>query len=329
MKMRLIQTLIVALSSVSIAWACQVPVFRYALERWKPDSYRVCVVTHGPLDSQQSSWLEPLKELSGGQSPLELELIDVSTSETIQDPIVQDAVKQIHSQSMQPQIVITYPKRSSVSGIAYSCPLNRENVTSLIDSPARKEIVRRLTSGDSAVWILVQSGDSEKDRVALETLQNQLQSEETRLKLPSADELELTAQQLAAAKIQLRIGFSVLAIGRDDPQEQFLLNSLLNSEPDLHEYSDQPLAFPVFGRGIVLYALVGKGISPETIKTASSFIVGPCSCQVKEQNPGFDLLLSHDWDGAVGKQLISSASAQETTDSPPRLLTIPSGKKKN
>jgi hypothetical protein len=107
------------------------------------------------------------------------------------------------------------------------------------------------------------------------------------------------------------------------------LNSLLNSEPDLHEYSDQPLAFPVFGRGIVLYALVGKGISPETIKSASSFIVGPCSCQVKEQNPGFDLLLSHDWDGAVGKQLISSASAQETTDAPPRLLTIPSGKKKN
>lgn len=328
-KTRLFLAIIVAWSSLSIAWACQVPVFRYALERWKPDSYRICIVTDGPLDSHQSSWLEPLKELSRGQAPLELELIDVSTSESSLDPILQEALKQTIAPSFGPQVVVTYPKRSTVSGVAHSCPLTSENVSNLIDSPARQEIVRRLTSGDSAVWVLVQSGDPEKDRVALEALQSQLQLEETRLKLPSADELELTAQQLAATRIPLRIGFSVLAVRRDDPEERFLLNSLLNSEPDLHEYSDEPLAFPIFGRGIVLYALVGKGISPETIKTACSFIVGPCSCQVKEQNPGFDLLLSHDWDGALGKQLISSEAAQETTDAPPRLLTIPSGKKKN
>ena len=44
-------------------------------------------------------------------------------------------------------------------------------------------------------------------------------------------------------------------------------------------------------RGVVLHALVGRGITPENIEDAHTFITGACSCVVKEQNPGFDLLL--------------------------------------
>ena len=33
--------LVLPLLAAATAWACQVPVFRYALERWEPGSYRV------------------------------------------------------------------------------------------------------------------------------------------------------------------------------------------------------------------------------------------------------------------------------------------------
>jgi hypothetical protein len=73
---------------------------------------------------------------------------------------------------------------------------------------------------------------------------------------------------------------------------------LLNSEPDLAEY-DEPIAIPVFGRGRTSFALVGAGIHEGTIGDSCRFVCGDCSCQVKEQNPGRDLLMAVDWDGRV------------------------------
>ena len=40
---------------------------------------------------------------------------------------------------------------------------------------------------------------------------------------------------------------------------------------------------------------MGKGIAAETIEEAATFLIGKCSCQVKEQNPGIDLLFTADW----------------------------------
>jgi hypothetical protein len=39
----------------SVGWACNVPVFRYALEHWRPDPFRATVFHRGPLtDGQQA-----------------------------------------------------------------------------------------------------------------------------------------------------------------------------------------------------------------------------------------------------------------------------------
>jgi hypothetical protein len=76
---------------------------------------------------------------------------------------------------------------------------------------------------------------------------------------------------------------------------------LLATEPDLKQ-SSGPIAFPVFGQGRALYALVGKGIKHETIDEAASFLIGSCSCQVKEKNPGSDLLMAVDWKGLLKEQ---------------------------
>jgi hypothetical protein len=87
----------------------------------------------------------------------------------------------------------------------------------------------------------------------------------------------------------------VIRVSRQDAQEATLIATLMGSEEDLKGLEKEPMVFPVFGRGRALYALIGKGIRPETIEEAATFLIGKCSCQVKEQNPGIDLLFTADW----------------------------------
>jgi hypothetical protein len=143
-----------------------------------------------------------------------------------------------------------------------------------------------------------------------------------RLAVPTAEELEIEPAILARNKIPLRIEFTIVTLERRDLREAFLVDSLMKSESDLD--AAQPLAFPVFGRGRVLYALVGAGIVAENIDAACQFMAGPCSCQVKNQNPGFDLLINSNWDEAVAGSIISAAIPEDTAE--PRLLTIPFGR---
>jgi hypothetical protein len=63
----------------------------------------------------------------------------------------------------------------------------------------------------------------------------------------------------------------------------------------------QPVAFPVFGRGRVLGALSGEGLTADAVRGVAEFLTGPCSCQVKELNPGADLLMVADWDAFLSE----------------------------
>jgi hypothetical protein len=311
------------LTIASSLMACQVPVFRYALERWSSDQYRILVLTEGPLDAEHQTALKTLEGTSERPAQATIKVHDVSTTK---DAFVKQLWKD-REKGSGPLMVALYPERSSINAeqVACSFPLSAQSVAQVADSPARKEIIQKLSEGHSAVWIFLESGDAAKDQAALTRLQEQLEKDTEWLKLPSPEEMEITPELLDGAKIRLQIQFSVVSVSKDDSQEQFLIDCLLNSESDLRGF-DEPMAFPVFGRGRVLYAVVGQGISADTIRKASSFIVGPCSCQVKEQNPGFDLLLSCDWDEMVGETFISEPIPEG--DSEPKLLTIPAGRAK-
>jgi len=98
---------------------------------------------------------------------------------------------------------------------------------------------------------------------------------------------------------EITYAFSILPVSRSDPNERMLLTLLLNSEPDLDEYSGEPVIFPIFGRGRVLFALVGEGITTDNIRETIAFLVGPCGCEIKMMSPGVDLLLAANWDAAA------------------------------
>lgn len=312
------------------AVACQVPVFRYALERWNADRYRITVLHEMPLNESQSGALARLRKAAETSArfaaSIDVRIVNVSDGEEVAPRLL--AKWKSQDDPSNPLVLVDYPRANSISrkDSMFQGELTESAVDSLLDSPVRRQIAKRLGSGDSAVWIFVPCGREADDKAAQQRLETQLKADQTWLELPSAEELEIPSDVLERVNVPLKIQFSTVTLNRDDPAEQFLLQSLLNSEIDLVEY-DQPLAFPVFGRGRVLYALVGKGIASDTIRSASAFMAGPCSCQVKNQNPGFDLLLRSDWKRTLGDVLISEPAASVDKEAnAPKLLTIPPGR---
>jgi len=314
--------------------ACQVPVFRYGLERWNADRYQVIVLHESPLTAPQAKAMASLKTYAennpGQQSMVNIQTIDVAVDSKQVSASMRQAWAE-HADKSTPLMLVHYPIGNQIGREAhmFQARLTEENVQSLFKSPLRDKLAQRLSQGDSAVWIFVPCGRKDEDQAALKRLKDQLAADASWLKLPSAKELEVEPEILETAKVPLKIQYSTLTLRRDDPAEKFLLQSLLHSEDDLLEF-DEPLAFPVFGRGRVLYALVGKGISSETVRSTSTFLTGPCSCQVKNQNPGFDMLLPVDWDKVIGDVLISEPiESVDKEANAPKLLTIPPGRNRS
>lgn len=295
------------------AWACNVPVFRYALERWPPDPYHLAVFYAGGEAGERPvrAALDALKD-----RPINLvaEAVDVDQLDA-DDWRLTDVEL---DRGQLPWAVLRYPPRShQAPPIAWSGLFDAEVLPRLTNSSVRQEVVRRLLTGESAVWMLVESGDREKDEAVRKCLERELAEAPRKLRIPGMEELDFTPTDTETPQAQapspevltfgadpaialpLKVHFSLLSLSRDHAAELGLLAMLLNSEPDLNEYADEPIVFPVFGQGRALWALVGKGINAENIFESCAFLTGPCSCQVKQMNPGTDLLLDFDWAGAL------------------------------
>ena len=306
--------------------ACNVPVFRYALERWQSDNYELLVLHQRDLTLEEQQKVDKVRQAtrpSGAALNLSVRECDLRTK---MDRQLEGLTRGLVKQKDPPLAVLLYSanSREVPDRIVTKMPLDDLNVESLIASPVRQEVAKQLLEGQSAVWIFVTSGNQIQDADALRRLENQIEWNKANLKLPEQDVLEADEFFDQENPIELKIDFSIVKLDRDDPREDFLIAMLMGSESDLVDLANQPMAFPVIGRGRVLYALVGQGIYKDTIEMASKFVVGPCSCQVKDQNPGFDLLLNTDWDSKVSGKPLSRPSTGEKKA--PVLIQIPSGK---
>jgi hypothetical protein len=280
--------------------ACDIPVFRYALERWPAAPYEVFVLHRGPLSAQDREITEHLSASDEGPSAyanLSIRVADTARPEGA--PLVQLWEKA--GEPDPPCLIVRYPPETGIDRIAWSGPLTRESVSALLDSPARREISRRILDGHSAVWVLLTSGNAAKDAAARALLERSLKEVEQQLDLPApaAGTLAELPSPPDANALDLRVRFSSLVLSRADPRESVLVGMLLHSEPDLVHYAAEPMAFPVYGRGRALYALVGGGITEENIREACQFLVGPCFCEAKALTPGTDVVLAADWDAAL------------------------------
>jgi hypothetical protein len=277
------------------AWACSVPVFRYALEHWEADPFRAVVFHRDPLTAEQQAQIQALR---GGEDEAARPNLAVSTV-SLEGELSPDWAalwRQQPQDSQLPRLVLTFPRSSGKDTVIAAAPLAEASTHHLADSPARREIIERLSDGESAVWVLIESGDAERDHAAAKVLEERLEYLMGVLELPELDQMDIVNGLISIGQEELHLEFSLLRLARTDPQERAFISMLLGTEPDLAAL-DEPIVFPIFGRGRALYAIAGKGIRAETIDRAATFLIGKCSCQVKDQNPGTDLLFTADWKG--------------------------------
>jgi hypothetical protein len=101
---------------------------------------------------------------------------------------------------------------------------------------------------------------------------------------------------------------AMIEVKRTDPAEAWLTRSLMTVEPDLKDYVDEPMVFAVYGRGRAMPPYIGKGITVDLLTEVVAFLVEPCSCFVKSQNPGMDLLVRWDWEATADRMAANDPS---------------------
>jgi len=283
-----------ALFGALAAMACNVPVFRYALERWEADAYEVVVFQREPFTPEQRVALEKLEKAErDGVANLAVNRVNLASE--LPPPL--RTLWEAQEKPSLPWLVARYPRQSRGETAAWAGPLNAEAVGALLDSPARRNLTQQLSNGDAVVWLLLESGDAKADAEAGELIEAETQKLQRTLKLPepAPDDPPI------AAELPLKIAFSTLRVARSDPAERVLVSLLLSRDAKLPG-TKEPMLFPIFGRGRVIPPVIGKEIRPAAIRELAEFLTGPCSCQVKEMNPGNDLLLAANWGSLIGYQ---------------------------
>ncbi len=322
--MKLATIFLLSIAIGSAACACNIPVFRYALERWQPDQCEVVVFHRTALTAEQDNLLEKLSETTTAKNGL-------SSAKIVRSDLTQATVayrelwSEIESQTEAslPYVVVRAKISHGKVVNGWHGPLESIGRSGVLNSPARKELGRRLLAGHSIVWLMIGSPDQQRNVAARKMLADNFDSLAGKIELPEG--IGLPGSELYS-EVPLLLRFSMLEIDRSDPQEAFLVNLLSGFRPEAVAQGE-PLIIPVFGRGRALEVIPASDLSGRLMEDLTVFLSGACSCQVKEQNPGFDLLLSVDWDRELFGEGGETPPAKTTRDREnPTLLTIPPGK---
>ena len=326
--MRRLTAILICLLSESIVSACNVPVFRYALERWRPDFCEVIVFHDGNFTAEQKQFLQSLDITSlDGDGTANLKVIRQHVSEPMDD-----ATNELWSTLQKSQPAASVPQLVVRSRVGRGRLVNNwhgsldDAVRSgIVQSPVRRELSRRLVTGDSAVWLVLKSDDAERNKATISILSSQLKALGSKIPLPEG--IGLPGSELFS-DVPLLMRFSVLEIDPKDPEEAYLVRLFHGLDPDSTAAGD-PLVVPVFGRGRALEVIPASKVDAGLVEDLTLFLCGACSCQVKDLNPGFDLLLSAAWNKELFGENLDDVTARLEAGTEdvalPELVLIPPG----
>lgn len=295
--------LLLVLSLIGLSWCapssvgCDTPVFRYALERWRPDPFELVVVHRGQLSPEHQAivkQLEGSEDFSPTDANVMVRQVDLSEHEAelaarpvglfpaLSTPTAPfTLIAGIHYVRMMSRfssgdeellkgvdvstgpVVVVRPPWSDVPLV--QLPLEKTEVDHLLDSPIRREIARRLLKGDSAVCLVLLSGDAKKDAGIVERMESLARRLQKEIKIPVPEEAPFGPPQVPAEGLPpLEIKFSVLPYQANLAGEKHLRQTLQWFEPgDLK----LPMACWVFGRGRILPPVPLRFAVPEACET--------------------------------------------------------------
>ncbi|TWU39691.1 hypothetical protein [Novipirellula artificiosorum] len=323
----------VVFSASGVVNACNIPVFRYALERWRPDDLEVILYFDGQLRGAEQTYGSRLEQASSATPRANAQIIRVDVSSLDDGHHPQQAERlafwadfQRRTNATLPYLVVRSKPEGSRSRVHFRGTLSEAKEIDLFDSPARRELHERLVAGHSIVWILM-GAPNHPDTVAVRELaETNFETLARKIKLPEG--IGLPGSELFS-DVPLVQKYSLLEIDPRDNDERFLVSMLSGVRKDAFEQGE-PLLVPVYGRGRALEVIPVSEFNLRLVEDLTLFLSGACSCQVKERNPGFDLLITADWDrdlfGEDGK-LPDDRSDLEGQNLSPVLLQIPPGRK--
>lgn len=306
-------SLISQVAMISVAWVtttlpCNIPVFRYALERWPSDDYQLVVYHKGHLPEKAETDLRKIEssvaaskaQNAAGESKLcnlAVVRIDVNGSANVStEARIQELLKQWKSERSQqslekPFVELRTAPISGRSLVVWSGDLSAWDSGVMLASPVRSQLCQNLMRGDAVVWLMIRSKDEVKNAAARKVLVEKNKELSQQIELP--DGVGLPGSELFS-EVPLLLDFTIAEVARDDAKEHFLLSLFQRFDADAFE-SDEPLFIPVFGRGRALEVIPASRLDAGMIGDLTAFLCGACSCQVKERNPGFDLLITMPW----------------------------------
>jgi hypothetical protein len=213
--------------------------------------------------------------------------------------------------------------------LVYAGRLTLGDVDAILDSPARRQFGPLMAAGN-IVLLLLEGKDAAANQAAERTAQEVVRLvEEGKLDAPlRARGPDLGAVDLAPRKSdgdarpptgqdrRTSPKAALLKVSRADAQEAWLVRMLMRADQDLDEVADQPMVFPIYGRARALPPCIGGGITKENLLDDGfglGFLAGPCSCEVKDGNPGTDLLTSIAWP-PVASRMATVYGDEESAD---------------
>lgn len=314
------------LLSASVAPACNTPVYRYAMYNWAPAPFFVFYLHHGETPAQDEKVNELIAALAQGGPAVAnvvLEPIDVSAGELDKLPQpVKEAWQALVDQGAE-GMEAEKPKPAHLVFTAWGAELqagrlDEATVRALVDSPLRKKIGGLLEDGNAAVILFLPGSNAEENKQA-EKIARDVIAQAAAGKIPvesglldasmsqwmppaegaeeEASQETLSEEERIAAASRLKLGF--VKVDRSDEAEKWLVRSLMAMEDDLKDLTEHPMIFYAYGRGRAMPPYVGKGINAENLTAEIQFLASACSCFVKDQNPGVDLLMQWNWEATA------------------------------
>ena len=300
--------------------ACKVPVFRFALERWPADNFRLVVAGQNPLPPELRTELDALQQRLGTDPrPINLELDVLNLSELSEAQRL--SVPGLERMTDDPAMLLLPPRSWQTNEPVWIGAASTEKLRQLLDSPVRQECVKHLLAGESAVWLVIESADENANLAARSVLETGLRKAEKTLVLPKGvirrEDLNrglenIDLDDLLRSDLPLKISFATATLSRNDPAEALFLATLLGPAAPP---SSEPLIVPVFGRGRTPGPVPASQLNADSLLAACNYLCSSCSCQAKEGNPGYDLLFSADWEEhlaltsvALDSELVSNAT---------------------
>lgn len=141
---------------------------------------------------------------------------------------------------------------------------------SLLQSPLLAKITDELKGGKLCTLLFLKNGDQKQNDQSADIIKRYLSTSILKDIIP------------------------VISLNPDNLQHKMFIKILLNVESDL-THIKEPMLFGIFGRFRILEPLVGKGITAENINYLVQFLSADCSCIIKTQMPGIDMLYFNKW----------------------------------